>query len=217
MSFKPAFARAAGSPPSGRLAGLSTLTVALALGLCRCGGSAATPPVRLPADERPVPAGRGPAFAVRPFGPAVARRATIDGLRCGRAHGPRYGVHLELYAHRLVMPVPSGIGIAPPQRRRGAYVLGGACSYPVRTYEPTGVVVIAATRTVHLMTLFAIWGEPLSKTRLASWHRPVLAYLDGRRWGSAPGAIALTKHAEIVLEVDGAVAPHPRYTFPPGL
>lgn len=149
--------------------------------------------------------------------PAVARRATIGGLRCGRARGPRYGVHLELYAHRLVMPVPSGIGIAPPQRRRGVYVLGGACTYPIRTYEPTGVVVIGLTRPVHLRTLFAIWGQPLSKTRLASFHGPVLAYLDGQPWRAEPGAIPLTRHAEIVLEVAGAVPPHARYTFPPGL
>jgi hypothetical protein len=138
-------------------------------------------------------------------------------LGCAAAPGPRYGVHLELYADRLVLPVPAGIGIAPPQLLRGAYVVGGACTYPLRTYEPTGVVVIGARRRVDLSMLFSIWGQPLSRTRVASFHGPLLAYLDGRRWRGTPGAIPLTRHAEIVLEINGAVPPHPRYAFPPGL
>ena len=117
------------------------------------------------------------------------------------------------------MPVPAGIGIAPPQRRRGAYVLGGACVYPVRTYEPTGVVVVdhGGSPPPTLGALFAIWGQPLSRGRLAGFHGPVTAYLGGVRWSGPPGAIPLTRHAEIVLEVGGAILPHRTYLFPPGL
>ena len=151
-------------------------------------------------------------------------------LRCGpattgmagmaAAAGHHYGIHLELYAARLVVPVPAGIGIAPPQRRRGAYVLGGACVYPLRTYEPTGVVVVdgrAGSPAPTLGALFAIWGQPLSRGRLAGFRGPVSAYLGGVRWSGPPGAIRLTRHAEIVLEVGKAVPPHRTYLFPPGL
>ncbi len=142
-------------------------------------------------------------------------------LRCSRATGgPRYGVHLELYAARLVIPVPAGIGVAPPQHRRGAYVLGGACVYPLRTHEPTGVVVVdhrAASAVPTLGALFAIWGQPLSRGRLAGFRGPVRAYLGGVRWTGTPGAIPLTRHAEIVLEVGRAIPPHRTYLFPPGL
>ncbi len=142
-------------------------------------------------------------------------------LRCGpAAGGPRYGIHLELYATRLVIPVPAGIGVAPPQHRRGAYVLGGACVYPLRTYEPTGLVVVdhrAASAVPTLGVLFAIWGQPLSRGRLAGFRGPVRAYLGGVRWSGPPGAIPLTRHAEIVLEVGGAIPPHRTYLFPPGL
>jgi hypothetical protein len=128
-----------------------------------------------------------------------------------------YGIHVELFAHRLVVPVPAGIGIAPPQRRRGAYVLGGACAYPIRTLEPTGVVIVDRGRVPSLGDLFAIWGQPLTPTRLASFRGPVSAFVNGQRWHGAPGAIPLTRHAEIVLEVAGELPPHPTYTVPPGL
>jgi hypothetical protein len=152
----------------------------------------------------------------------VASRRPVRGLVCGRAPGgggPGYGIHLELYAARLVVPVPAGIGVAPPQRRRGAYVLGGACVYPVRTYEPTGVVVVdrGLPPAPTLGALFAIWGQPLSRTRLAGFRGPVSAYLGGTRWSGPPDAIPLTPHAEIVLEAGGAIPPHRTYLFPPGL
>ncbi len=196
------------------------LALVLALAGSGCGASRQAPPqppLKLPPDERPVRIGRGPRYRVRPVSPAVARRATVLGLRCAHTRGRVYAVHLELYARRLVLPVPAGIGVAPPQRREGVYVLGGPCSYPLATFEPTGVVVVDPGPVNDLRTLFAIWGEPLSRAALASFRGPVLAFLGGRRWRGAPGTIPLRRHAEIVLEVDGSVAPHPSYRFPPGL
>jgi hypothetical protein len=113
--------------------------------------------------------------------------------------------------------VPAGIGVAPPQRRRGAYVIGGACSYGIRTLEPTGVVLVQAGGTRRLADLFAVWGQPLGTDRLAGFSGPVHAFVNGRRWTRAPDSIPLRHHAEIVLEVGGYVVPHPHYRFPPGL
>ncbi|MGI8430303.1 MAG: hypothetical protein ACR2OB_13620 [Solirubrobacteraceae bacterium] len=126
-------------------------------------------------------------------------------------------MHLELFAHRLVLLVPAGIGIAPPQRASGAYVLSGACNYPVRTYAPTGVIVVNAGSVRTLGALFAVWGQPLGSDRLASFHGPVLAFLDGRPWRGTPRKIPLRRHAEIVLELAGVIPPHPAYRFQPGL
>jgi hypothetical protein len=54
---------------------------------------------------------------------------------------------------------------------------------------------------------FAIWGQrPRGR-----------AYVNGRRWTRDPRAIPLTRHAQIVLEVDGYVRPHATYRFAPGL
>lgn len=190
------------------------LAVALAAAGC---GTSHPAPLKLPADEQPLPVGHGPGYRLRPIAPAVARRAPIRGLRCTRTHARVYGVHVELYAHRLVLPVPSGIGIAPLQRRSGVYVLGGPCSYPIRTVEPTGVIDVDLGTAADVGALFAVWGQPLSGHALGAFRGHVLAFLGGRRWRGSPGSIPLARHAEIVLEIGGAVLPHPRYRFPPGL
>jgi hypothetical protein len=125
-------------------------------------------------------------------------------------------VHLELYARRLVVPVPAGIGLAPPLDRAGAYVRHGRCAYPLRTLEPTGLVLVTGRRR-QLGQLFTVWGQPLDRRRLADFHGVVRAYLGGRRWRRDPATIPLRRHAEVVLEIDGAVPAHRRYRFPPGL
>jgi hypothetical protein len=167
----------------------------------------------------PVPAGRTPGYHLPALSPAAARRAPVAGLHCTRARHRRvYGVHLDLYAHRLVVPIPAGIGIAPPQRRSGAYVLGGACAYPIRTYEPTGVIVVdAGAAPPTLAQLFALWGQPISARGAAGFRGRLLVFVAGRPWRGPPGAIPLVRHAEIVLEVGGYLPPHPRYRFEPGL
>jgi hypothetical protein len=148
----------------------------------------------------------------------VARQAPIAGLRCVRHHPPQYGVHVELFARRRVVPVPAGIGVAPPLERRGVYVLGGACSYPLRTLEPTGVVrVDRGLPAPALGALFAIWGQRLSATRLAGFSGRLAAFVGGHRWRGSPRSIRLRPDAEIVLEIGGQLPPHPVYRFPPGL
>jgi len=141
----------------------------------------------------------------------------VDGLRCARGRGPLFGVHLELFADQRVLIVPGGIGIAPPQRRAGVYVVGGSCAYPLRTADPTGVVLVEEGTMATLGSLFALWGQPLSRTALAGFRGRVAAFLNGRAWRAAPQQIPLKRHAELVLEVGGDVLPHPSYRFPPGL
>jgi hypothetical protein len=160
----------------------------------------------------------GPGREFRPasLSKRAARGKPIAGMRCSRADGVRRGVHLELFASKRVVLVPPGIGIAPPRTRAGAYVRGGRCSYPLRTREPTGVIEVAGSGRT-LGDVFAIWGQPLSRTRMAGFQGPVTAYLDGDRWHATPRSIPLRRHAQIVLEVGGYVAPHARYHFPPGL
>jgi hypothetical protein len=99
----------------------------------------------------------------------------------------------------------------------GAYVRGGRCSYRVRAREPTGVIEVEPGSRLALGDLFSVWGQPLSRRRLAGFRGPVEAFVAGRRWAGDPRAIPLTRHAQIVLEVGGHVPPHARYRFPPGL
>ena len=159
----------------------------------------------------PVPIGTGPRYHPAPAAQPVA------GLTCSRAERPRFGAHVELFANRRVVIVPAGIGIEPPLRRDGAYILGGRCSYPLRTREPTGVVEVARGARFSLRDLFAVWNQPLSGTRLAGFTGSVRAYVGGRAWRGDVRAIPLTRHAEIVLEVGGYLPPHASFTFRKGL
>jgi hypothetical protein len=159
----------------------------------------------------PTPIGVGPLY----HPPARALPAT--GLRCTAGEPERFGVHLELFARRLVVILPAGIGIAPPLVRDGAYVRAGRCSYPLRTREPTGVIEVRSGSRLTLGQLFAVWGEPLSPTRLVGFRGRVSAFVGGRVWTGDPRAIPLTRHAQVVLEVGGYVRPHATFLFRHGL
>jgi hypothetical protein len=161
-------------------------------------------------DYRPPPAGR-----------LAAKGKPIGELRCTRRVRMRFGVHLEIFASRLDLVVPAGIGVAPPRVRDGAYVKNGRCWYPVRTLEPTGLIERDEGTRVTLGEFFAVWGQPLSTSRVVGFpariQESVSAFVDGRRWRGDPRAIPLTRHAAIVLEVGGYFPPTRRYVFPPGL
>jgi hypothetical protein len=172
-----------------------------------------------PPSLRPSPIGVGPAYR-----PRAASRAVLAGrplgprLSCSVA-GERFGVHLELFARRRVVIVPAGIGVSAPSSRRLGSVVPGGCSYPARTLTPAGVIEIRRGARLRLADVFRLWNQPLGRHRLAGFRsaRPVLAFVNGRRWRGSLGAIPLTRHAQIVLEIDGYVPPHARFLFPGGL
>jgi hypothetical protein len=190
----------------------------LAAGGCGNSGHTAAPRVAaLDPSYIPVPFGRGPHYRPPALSVGVALAATIAGMPCRAADGRRYGAHLELFADRRVIAIPAGIGVAPPQRRDGAYVRGGRCSYPLRTVESTGVIELVPEPTRTLRDFFRIWGQRLGSRRLLSFRGRVLAFVDGRPWTGAPGAIPLRRHAQIVLELGGSLPPHRVYRFADGL
>jgi hypothetical protein len=215
----------------GRSARLTAL--ALAASACTaCGATSLTPRARPGtryADDASVlavdlartrPIGQGAAFRPVPGGnPAVGAGARVGPLRCRSSNSSSYGAHVELFAYDRGVQVPAGIGISGA-RRRGAFVVSGRCHYALSTVDPTGVVQVqhqTSSSTPTVGDLFALWGQPLSRNRLASFPGPVIAFIDGRRWAGDPRSIPLRRHAQIVLEVGPLVPPHPSYLFPPGL
>jgi hypothetical protein len=172
--------------------------------------------------DRPVPRiGRGPGYAVPPAGARVEAARPVGRLRCGPGGRARYGAHLEVFASRLDVVIPAGIGIAPPRRRDGAYVRSGRCQYPARTVEPTGLIEIDAGTGVTLGELFDLWGQPLSRRGVLGFRARkggrVAAFVNGTRWTADPRAIPLRRHAAVVVEVNGFFPPSRRYAFPNGL
>lgn len=184
-----------------------------------CGGSGDR---SRPADGPrpvPIPTGVGPRFLPRSYGSAVAHAAPVGRSRCRRGGRPLFVAHVELFARGRGVVVPAGIGVAPPRRRSGAFVRSGRCEYPLRTHAPTGVVEVATRQPATLGDLFAIWGQPLSRRRLAGFAARggpgVRAFVDGAPAGD-PRAVRLRPHAQIVLVVGPPVPVHGSYRFPLG-
>ena len=158
--------------------------------------SALVPPV-------PTPIGIGPRFHLDAVSPAMPRSAPIGRPQCRRRSGARTVAHIELFALRRVLILPAGIGTSPKR-----------CSYAVRTTEPTGVVEFVPRDNPTLGDLFEVWGQPLSRVRMAGFRGEVRVYLAGRRRRGDPRSVRLTPHGQIVLEIGGFVPPHPFFLFP---
>jgi hypothetical protein len=200
-----------------RLLGRAALGMAVAF-VAACGAassagphpaSPAIPPALL-GQARPI--GVGPRF----HPPATGQ---VDGS-CAATLGPRDGVHVEVFAANRVLLLPAGIGTSPPRTLLDGRVTAASCYGALVSLDPTGVVLVRPGARLTLGTLFSSWGEPLSRTRLASFTAvagsEVAVFVNGKSWPGAPGAVPLTRHAEIVLEVGPYVPPHSSYAFLPG-
>jgi hypothetical protein len=167
---------------------------------------------RLQALAQARPIGRGPRFD-----PPVSGAVTG---RCRRQLGARKGVHIELFAADRVVILAEGIDTRPPRVFSAGRLSRARCYGDLVTIDPTGVVLVRPRLHLNMSELFRAWGQPLSRTRLASFStaagRQVAVYVDGRPWSGSPRNVPLTAHAEIVLEVGPHVPPHITYMFPPG-
>ena len=184
-------------------------------------GSSAPPSPTAAASSSPVPAdllaqarpiGHGARFHPPATGPVVGS--------CKSTLGARVGAHVELFAGNRVALVAAGIGTRPPVTYSAGRIATAHCYGDLVTLEPTGVVLVRRGARLTLSDLFRSWGQPLSEHRLASFSagpgQRVRVFVDGRQRGGAPGAVPLSAHSEIVLEVGPHVPPHTSYTFPPG-
>jgi hypothetical protein len=195
------------------------IAAAIATG-CGTAHSAPKAPASTPADaaipqallSQARPIGTGPRFQPPATGPVAGG--------CLPSLGARDGVHVEVFAANRVVLLPAGIGVRSPQASPAGQITRARCYGALVTLEPTGLVLVRAGARLTTAALFRSWGQPLSATRLVSFRAAagasVAVFVDGRPWRGAPGAVPLTPHAEIVLEVGPYVPPHSSYAFPPG-
>jgi hypothetical protein len=184
---------------------------ALCLLLAACGSIAPKRPgggipSALLAGVRPI--GRGPRFQPPVSGP-------VDGA-CTTPLGRRLQAHIELFGANRVVLLATGIGTGRPRRISDGRLTRADCFGDLVTLDPTGTVYFRPGPTVTLGDLFRAWGQPLTRTRIASFTGGrVRVYVNGRRSSGSPRALPLTPDAEIVLEVGSHVPPHNHFTFPP--
>lgn len=113
--------------------------------------------------------------------------------------------HLAIYDHGKPVPIPEDIGRP----------LFAGCFYWLHTHTPDGIIHVESpvARTFTLGQFFAIWGEPLSRTRAADARlrkgERMTVWLNGSRYAGDPNAIELAQHTEITIDV-GPPAPRPQ-------
>jgi len=154
----------------------------------------------------PTPIGSGPRYQLAAAPVRVEAGAAIGRLDCVRGQAAPVQTHVELFADKRALLLPTGIGVST---RTG-------CSYPLRTETPTGVVDSVSSAKLTTADLFAIWGQRLSARGFAGFRGTVRAWVGGCPWSGGVGSIPLSPHGEIVLEVGGYIPPHRSFLFPRG-
>jgi hypothetical protein len=153
-------------------------------------------------------------FTTAPSGPQKVANINCDATEQVANH---YHAHLSILYNGNEVNVPANTGI-----------VGTTCLYWMHTHDTTGVIHIEApksqaNRAFTLGDFFAIWGQPLSKTQVATLKvtgdQKLLVYVDGTLLPDQdPSKIVLKAHTQVVLEfTPPTVDPPPTYTFPSGL
>jgi hypothetical protein len=214
------------------LLGLAALAVAFGPAGPTYGGDSLFGPVPIgPGPEYRPPAGwplaAGAAFGVAASAYTVGSRfdakpeyrvpagwplAALGGLPGDVRSGAR--IHLELFANRLVVVVPGGIGVSAGRTTLYGFITDAPWHAPAWTTEAGGVVHLSRPG-MRLGDVFAIWGQPLGADRMLTWTGPVRAFVDGERVSGDPAAITLSDGEQIVIEIGGYVPPHPSFAFRP--
>ncbi|HEY4412713.1 MAG TPA: hypothetical protein VGN06_06930 [Gaiellaceae bacterium] len=140
----------------------------------------------------PTPIGVGPLYQPRP---AMHAPCAVAGAAPKR-------VHLELFANGFAIVIPARVGVRSARCRAHEW-----------TTTPTGVVHF--DRPARLGDLFSVWGMPLGRARLLSFHGTVSLFRNGLRVRGDPRSLPLSDGDEIVLETGPFIPPHRSFLFPP--
>ena len=142
----------------------------------------------------------------------------VDGISCAAQEYVTLHIHqhLDIYFNGKHIQVPAFIGGAPGPN--------GGCLYWMHTHDASGIIHVEApilapegASGYTLGMLFDIWGEPLTRSQIATFKGPVVAFVNGQRYEGDLRAIPLTSHQVIELNVGLPVVPPKTYTFPAGV
>jgi hypothetical protein len=157
-----------------------------------------------------------------PMTDAGGKGQPVDGIECTPEHVEYHiHAHLAILLDGVNVLIPAGIGITPPRQTEQGFVVGGTCFYWLHTHDVSGIIHIESptSRLYTLGQFFAIWGEPLTNTQVATFpvsaDKPLHVYVNGQAYSNPPDGIQLTAHELITLEIGKEVSP-PSFAFPPG-
>lgn len=130
----------------------------------------------------------------------------VAGIHCDKMEGTAYHIHahLTINDHGRALDIPDSVGRP----------IFGQCFYWLHTHTPDGIIHIESpvVRTFTLGQFFAVWGEPLSRTRASDAKlrkgEKMTVWVDGSRYTGDPRTIPLAQHTDITIDV-GAPARKP--------
>lgn len=132
----------------------------------------------------------------------------IDGISCDFAEASTYHVH----AHLAI--IVDGKVVAGPPANTGIH-FEHLCLYWLHTHDTSGIIHIEAPHRISptLSNFFDIWGQPLSRRRVAD--HPIGAgqvlrvYVGSALYSGNPRAIQLYEHTKVTLEIGPPFVPPP--------
>jgi hypothetical protein len=145
--------------------------------------------------------------------PVVAK--TIDGVPCDAGMDQSYHVHAHVTildaGKQLLIPANTNIN------------LDAGCVYWLHTHDTSGIIHIEAPHkiTPTLGTFFDIWGQPLSRHRVATAlvqpGQSMRVYVDLKPYAGNPHNILLRAHTTVTIEIGPPFQPPKPYKFTGGL
>lgn len=155
-------------------------------------------------------------------GLSPASGQTVDGMECTSSEQLVFHIHsyLEIYVDGKPVTVPPGVGIVAPEGSgESALASNGlkTCIYPLHVHDTEPNIVHIESpiqKTYTLGNFFDIWGQPLSRQRVAD--HPVGAgqalrvYVGPRLFRGNPRTIPLYEHTKVTLEIGPPFVAPPR-------
>ena len=103
--------------------------------------------------------------------------------------------HLSIEHNGRPVPVPADIGLVT-----AAHAV--ICIYWLHTHDDSGTIHVEAPGgNFTLADFFAVWGQPLSSTRVGPYNGRVRANVNGAPYKGAPQNIPLLDGEQIVLRI----------------
>ncbi len=173
-----------------------------------------------PAFSAPIPIAIGQTIGASTFAAgdsaAGGQGQTVQGIACdGSVPIQHIHAHLTIIANGVQRAIPLAVGAVGTEVISN-FVVDARCFYWLHTHDATGIVHVEAPLSTPFTMgeLFAIWGEPLTRSNVTGFQGPVVAFVDSTRFDGDLSTLAFQERQQITLIVGTIPDTIPVYAFP---
>lgn len=134
----------------------------------------------------------------------------VGGIRCQATEQLAYHIHQHVAIFDRGKPVPIPADVGRP--------LFANCFYWLHTHTPDGIIHVESPtyRQFTLGDFFNVWGQPLSRTQVATArvgpNERMRVWVNGSGYSGDPRGIQLFQHTDITIEVGPPWRPVTKFT-----